>query len=148
LAEYSFASDQLKALKIIAPYIQDRDQQYLLIETFTFSSDKQKASDILVQTPYNRHLEMETALRRERAEQNRLKKEELTYREQIRKEELAKIERERLEAERLQNDRSTRDKTSRQQLSLAEQREMLKDKTELVAIKQELLEEKMKAILV
>ena len=166
LAEFSFASHQLNALKIIAPYIQDRDQQYLLIETFTFSSDKQKAGDILSQTPYNRQIQMETAeaalqrkrdrerqmaivsaeIRREQMEQDRLKQKELTYRERIRKEELAKIERERLEAERLQNDRYTGDKIGGRQLSLDEQRDMLDDKTELLEIKQALLEEKMKAL--
>ena len=49
LEAFSFASDQLKALRIIAPYLLERDKQYLLLDTFTFSSDKQKASSILAQ---------------------------------------------------------------------------------------------------
>ena len=60
LEELSFATDQLKALKIIAPYIHEREQQYLLIESFTFSSDKEKASNILSQSPPNRQLRKRT----------------------------------------------------------------------------------------
>ena len=61
LEEFSFDNDKLNALRIIAPYISDRDQQYLLIEAFTFSSDKQKASDILINTPPNRQLDVDSA---------------------------------------------------------------------------------------
>ena len=96
LDEFSFDSDKLNALRIITPYISDRDQQYLLIETFTFSSDKQKASDILINTPPNRQMDVDTAaealrrkherehqksileaeIRREQMEQERLRQEE------------------------------------------------------------------------
>ena len=34
IESFSFASDQLKALRIIAPYLLERDKQYLLLNTF------------------------------------------------------------------------------------------------------------------
>jgi hypothetical protein len=61
LETFSFASDQLKALRTIAPYLLERDQQYLLLDMFTFSSDKQKASSILSQIEPSRQLEQEAA---------------------------------------------------------------------------------------
>ena len=51
LEEFSFASDQLQALRIIAPYILERDQQYLLIETFTFFGQRQSLIDLGSSSP-------------------------------------------------------------------------------------------------
>lgn len=47
LDEFSFASEQLQALEILAPFIIDRTQQYQIIEHFTFSSDKNNAEQVL-----------------------------------------------------------------------------------------------------
>ena len=59
LEEFSFANDQIKALRIIAPYIHEREQQYMLIETFTFSSDKSTATSILAQIPPSKQIQKE-----------------------------------------------------------------------------------------
>ena len=47
LNEVSFASEQLQALELMAPFITNRTQQYQIIERFTFSGDKNKAEEIL-----------------------------------------------------------------------------------------------------
>ena len=47
LNELSFASEQLQALELLAPFIIDRTQQYQIIQNFTFSSDKDKAEQVL-----------------------------------------------------------------------------------------------------
>lgn len=47
LDEFSFATEQLQALEILAPFIIDRTQQYQIIQHFTFSSDKDKAEQVL-----------------------------------------------------------------------------------------------------
>lgn len=59
LAEFSFSSDKLEALRVISPYIEERNQQYRIIESFTFSTDKGKASHILDQIPPNRYRQQE-----------------------------------------------------------------------------------------
>ncbi len=74
LEDFSFASDKLKALRVIAPYIQERNQQYRLIESFTFSADKRKASAILEDVPPNRYRQQETEQRqREQHKQQKLR---------------------------------------------------------------------------
>ena len=46
---YTYSSDQVKALKIIAPKLVDRQNSHIIIPVFTYSSDKKKAKEILMQ---------------------------------------------------------------------------------------------------
>lgn len=47
LKQISFDNDRLKALRIIEPYIVDRENSLIIIETFSFSSSKDQAIKIL-----------------------------------------------------------------------------------------------------
>jgi hypothetical protein len=49
IEEFSFSADQLKALEILAPHIQDPQNSYIILDSFTFSSDKEKAQGIITQ---------------------------------------------------------------------------------------------------
>jgi hypothetical protein len=53
LERFSFSSNQISALRIIAPFITDRSNQYQLYDAFTFSRDKDSAQSILHSTPPN-----------------------------------------------------------------------------------------------
>lgn len=53
LEQLSFSKDQISALRIIAPFITDRSNQYQLYEVFSFSRDKDSAQSILHSTPPN-----------------------------------------------------------------------------------------------
>ena len=47
LSIFSFSSDKLEALEIMAEHIADRENIDLIIDAFTFSSDKEKATKLL-----------------------------------------------------------------------------------------------------
>jgi len=47
LQRLSFASDQLKAARLLAPRIVDRENRFRLYESFTFAADKDQLSKIL-----------------------------------------------------------------------------------------------------
>lgn len=57
LDELSFASEQLQALELLAPFIIDRTQQYQIIQNFTFSSDKDKAEQVLNRIAPNQQIQ-------------------------------------------------------------------------------------------
>lgn len=61
----SFSRDKHKALRLLAPKIENHDKSFLILEAFTFSSDKKKASVVLRQAREN----AERAAARERARQ-------------------------------------------------------------------------------
>ena len=58
LDELSFASEQLQALELLAPFIIDRTQQYQIIQNFTFSSDKDKAEQVLNRIAPNQQIQL------------------------------------------------------------------------------------------
>jgi len=49
LAKFSFSSDQLQALKLLAPQLADPQNSFRIYESFTFDSDKEKARQILTE---------------------------------------------------------------------------------------------------
>jgi len=47
LGQFSFGDDRLKALSMLAPYLWDRANAFKILESFSFSDEKQKAEAIL-----------------------------------------------------------------------------------------------------
>ena len=107
ISDISFASDQIEALEILAPRLEDPNRSFVILEAFTFQSSKSEAQEIISRSAPKQSLQERQAAEEERkkraAEQERLAKEA----ERIEKE---KEEKERLQLEREQQRRTKEEK--------------------------------------
>ena len=80
ISDISFASDQIEALEVLAPKLEDPSRSFVILEAFTFQSSKSEAQEIIYRSAPKTSLK-----ERQTAEKERLEKE---------KEEQAKLEKE------------------------------------------------------
>jgi len=93
----SFASDRLNALRILAPKIEDPEKAYIILNAFTFSTNKDKAQQII------------RSLAPKKSKQQ--KEDERLREERVEKE---KLEKERIEKERIEKEKRKKKKNKRQ----------------------------------
>ena len=78
IKEISFASDQLEALEILAPKLEDPSRSFVILDAFTFQSSKSEAQDIIYSSAPKESLQERQAAEKERLEKEkeRAKREE------------------------------------------------------------------------
>lgn len=95
----SFASDQLEALEILAPKLEDPSRSFTILEAFTFSSSKSEAQEILSRAAPKMSLKEKQAAE---AEKKRLAEENERLAKEKERVEKAKEEEERMRLEKEQ----------------------------------------------
>lgn len=101
LEQFSFSKDQISALRIIAPFITDRSNQYQLYDAFAFSRDKDTAQLILHSTPPNQVQSSHKLTEKERMEIQRRRLKKRSAELQKMEQRLIQRERELLDRERI-----------------------------------------------
>ena len=105
----SFASDQLEALEILAPRLEDPSRSFIILEAFTFSSSKSEAQDIISRTAPKMSLKerqaAESEKQRRATEEERLAKEKERAEKAKEEEERLRLEKERAQQRRAKEER-------------------------------------------